>query len=106
MLRGMDESLSIKDLQTRRNRLAEDIRAQMRLLAQLRGEVSQLRQDRLSEVTRDFDEQLAGLEQYSPYLCEKHASLIEKLRAEIPQRAESGEEIDLRTIVRRAASGR
>ena len=94
----------IEALKRQRDRLRQDIAGQQRLLEQLRGRVVAARRDRLTELEANFDEQLAGLEQYSPYLVEKHANLIARLRDRLPERAESGE--DLRAIVKRAAAGR
>ena len=97
-----DLTAAITKLERTRDRLREDVGRQQELLANLQQRVTQVRCARLTEVIQDFDEQLAGLEKYSPYLVERHAGLITRLRDALPERAEAGEQIDLRAIVKSA----
>jgi hypothetical protein len=58
---------------------------------------------RIAEAEADFDAQLEQLQQYSAWLVESRAGLIRRLREELPQRAERGEVINLRAVVKAAA---
>jgi hypothetical protein len=91
---------TIDDLQERaRQRLADDIRRQQALLDDLRARTAQaqreltaIEHEQLEELTRDFDAQVAAL---SPWWRESRAGLLRRLRSQLPELAQRGEQIDL-----------
>jgi hypothetical protein len=92
-------------LERTRQRLAEDIRNQQRLLDDLRarthqaqGELAAVEQNRLAELTLAFDAQLAVL---SPWLAESRSGLLKRLRKTLPDIAARGGELpDLKALCR------
>ena len=85
-----DLNADIAGLERKRAQLAENIRAQMRLLDRLGERVAVARRDKVTK----FD---AAVEALSPWEQESRAGLLRKLRAQ----AEAGEDVgDLRVLCR------
>jgi chromosome segregation ATPase len=97
-----DIAAEIAALEQRRNRLAADIRAQERLLADLKGRVAQVQCAQLAQAEADFEQQVAEVEAKSAWLADSRSGLIARLRQQIPDRLQRGKELDLYRVVRDA----